>query len=208
MTTMGLMALGGKRDLPPAKPTTMNSEGYSGRIMVGTSMMLLCRWSRTRRDQSRKRRSRFLACFGKSHLFDRQERAADCIRLSTHITRSSTSVPRNRVFASYAKRCGTERVPPLNPASFGKLVRIIFPGIQTRRLGVRGESKYHYVELALIIDDGEPDRPCVSRLQSMARDSASRRGSVNPVQSRSVKICTAPASTSGRAPDHEFFFKM
>ena len=41
---------------------------------------------------------------------------------------------------------------PLNPASFGKLVRIIFPGIQTRRLGIRGESKYHYVDLTLIDD--------------------------------------------------------
>jgi regulatory factor X len=40
-------------------------------------------------------------------------------------------------------------VQPLNPASFGKLVRVIFPGIQTRRLGIRGESKYHYVDLAL-----------------------------------------------------------
>lgn len=41
---------------------------------------------------------------------------------------------------------------PLNPASFGKLVRVIFPGIATRRLGVRGESKYHYVDLALVDD--------------------------------------------------------
>lgn len=61
-------------------------------------------------------------------------------------------MPRNRVFSHYATRCGTERVPPLNPASFGKLVRIIFPGIQTRRLGMRGESKYHYVDLSLIED--------------------------------------------------------
>lgn len=38
----------------------------------------------------------------------------------------------------------------LNPASFGKLVRIIFPNVQTRRLGVRGESKYHYVDLSVI----------------------------------------------------------
>lgn len=38
----------------------------------------------------------------------------------------------------------------LNPASFGKLVRIIFPNVQTRRLGVRGESKYHYVDLTVI----------------------------------------------------------
>ncbi|KAK6439511.1 hypothetical protein LTR95_004279 [Oleoguttula sp. CCFEE 5521] len=62
---------------------------------------------------------------------------------------AKTSVPRNRVYTQYGTRCGTERVVPLNPASFGKLVRVIFPGIQTRRLGVRGESKYHYVDLAL-----------------------------------------------------------
>jgi regulatory factor X len=59
------------------------------------------------------------------------------------------------VYASYADRCATERVQPLNPASFGKLVRIIFKGIQTRRLGVRGESKYHYVDLALKSDNPE-----------------------------------------------------
>lgn len=62
-------------------------------------------------------------------------------------------MPRNRVFSHYNTRCGNERVPPLNPASFGKLVRIIFPGIATRRLGVRGESKYHYVELSLSNED-------------------------------------------------------
>ena len=49
-------------------------------------------------------------------------------------------------------------MPPLNPASFGKLVRIIFPGIQTRRLGQRGESKYHYVDLALIDEQPEVHR--------------------------------------------------
>ena len=68
---------------------------------------------------------------------------------------AKTSVPRNRVYSQYANRCGTERVVPLNPASFGKLVRVIFPGIQTRRLGVRGESKYHYVDLAL--EDEQPN---------------------------------------------------
>lgn len=58
-------------------------------------------------------------------------------------------MPRSIVYASYADRCATECVTPLNPASFGKLVRIIFKDIATRRLGVRGESKYHYVDLAL-----------------------------------------------------------
>ncbi|KAK2590928.1 hypothetical protein QQS21_011389 [Conoideocrella luteorostrata] len=65
------------------------------------------------------------------------------------------SVPRGRVYANYASRCATERITVLNPASFGKLVRVLFPGLKTRRLGVRGESKYHYVNFSLI--DDQPD---------------------------------------------------
>lgn len=56
------------------------------------------------------------------------------------------------MYCCYAERCGSEHVSVLNPASFGKLVRIIFPNVQTRRLGVRGESKYHYVDLTVIED--------------------------------------------------------
>lgn len=64
-------------------------------------------------------------------------------------------MPRGRVYANYASRCATERITVLNPASFGKLVRVLFPGLKTRRLGVRGESKYHYVNFALV--DDQPD---------------------------------------------------
>lgn len=71
-------------------------------------------------------------------------------RLQVRCQQGKDSVPRNRVYTHYAQRCGNDRVDTLNPASFGKLVRIIFPGIQTRRLGQRGESKYHYVNLVLI----------------------------------------------------------
>ena len=90
------------------------------------------------------------------------------LRLYSHCVRSkSVSVPRSRVFSSYANGCGTERVPPLNPASFGKLVRIIFPGIATRRLGIRGESKYHYVDLALITQDNHAESMAGPRAQSV-----------------------------------------
>jgi regulatory factor X, other len=65
------------------------------------------------------------------------------------------SVPRGRVYANYASRCATERTTVLNPASFGKLVRVLFPGLRTRRLGVRGESKYHYVNFTLADDAPE-----------------------------------------------------
>ncbi|KAJ4524187.1 hypothetical protein HRR83_002307 [Exophiala dermatitidis] len=83
--------------------------------------------------------------------------------LQENCQRSSNSVRRDRVFTRYTERCGNERVPTLNPASFGKLVRIIFPNVQTRRLGVRGESKYHYVDLSLVVDDD--DRQYVSTAQ-------------------------------------------
>ena len=69
------------------------------------------------------------------------------------------SVPRSRVYANYVSRCATERVTVLNPASFGKLVRVLFPGLKTRRLGVRGESKYHYVNFSLVDDQPELTSP-------------------------------------------------
>lgn len=71
-------------------------------------------------------------------------------RLKENCRKSTGSVRRDRVYCCYAERCGSEHVSVLNPASFGKLVRIIFPNVQTRRLGVRGESKYHYVDLTVI----------------------------------------------------------
>ena len=59
------------------------------------------------------------------------------------------------MYSNYVSRCATERVTVLNPASFGKLVRVLFPGLKTRRLGVRGESKYHYVNFSLKEDQPE-----------------------------------------------------
>ncbi|KIW71621.1 hypothetical protein PV04_03763 [Phialophora macrospora] len=92
--------------------------------------------------------------------------------------RSSNSVRRDRVFTRYTERCGNERVPTLNPASFGKLVRIIFPNVQTRRLGVRGESKYHYVDLSLIMDDDDrPYAPPVERPSTSSGNQHERHAS-------------------------------
>ncbi|KAI0104853.1 RFX DNA-binding domain-containing protein [Nemania sp. FL0031] len=81
--------------------------------------------------------------------------------LSQVCTKGKGSVPRGRVYANYASRCATERITVLNPASFGKLVRVLFPGLRTRRLGVRGESKYHYVNFTLAEDQPELKEPTV-----------------------------------------------
>ena len=69
----------------------------------------------------------------------------------------------------------------LNPASFGKLVRIIFPNVQTRRLGVRGESKYHYVDLS--IKDQDP--------QSAAESGVMLNGNLRSACERDIDASTS-----------------
>ena len=66
--------------------------------------------------------------------------------------------------------CASERVTVLNPASFGKLVRVLHPGLKTRRLGQRGESKYHYVGFSLKHDNPNVPEPQVNQAtQSFAQ---------------------------------------
>ncbi|OQD80704.1 hypothetical protein PENANT_c033G02566 [Penicillium antarcticum] len=134
------------------------------------------------------------------------------IWLRENCRKSTGSVRRDRVYCCYAENCGTERVSVLNPASFGKLVRIIFPNVQTRRLGVRGESKYHYVDLSVI----EEKQQKLAPLNPQANQSVngplppSRPASALRSRSASVQQPTAdtavfpspPTSFAPRFPSH------
>lgn len=42
------------------------------------------------------------------------------------------------------RHCNDNKLDAVNAASFGKLIRSVFTGLRTRRLGTRGNSKYHY----------------------------------------------------------------
>lgn len=42
------------------------------------------------------------------------------------------------------RHCNENKLDAVNAASFGKLIRSVFNGLRTRRLGTRGNSKYHY----------------------------------------------------------------
>ncbi|XP_013415533.1 transcription factor RFX4, partial [Lingula anatina] len=53
-------------------------------------------------------------------------------------------IPRNQLYLHYLDFCDKNRSQPVNAASFGKIIRQQFPSITTRRLGTRGQSKYHY----------------------------------------------------------------
>lgn len=54
------------------------------------------------------------------------------------------NVPRQGLYFSYRRVCDNYNIPHINTATLGKAIRLCFPTIKTRRLGVRGNSKYHY----------------------------------------------------------------
>ncbi|CAI6363608.1 unnamed protein product [Macrosiphum euphorbiae] len=54
------------------------------------------------------------------------------------------SLLRSTIYDNYLTHCSETKLDPLNAPSFGKLIRSVFTGLQTRRLGTRGNSKYHY----------------------------------------------------------------
>ncbi|CAH8864567.1 unnamed protein product [Trichobilharzia szidati] len=59
-------------------------------------------------------------------------------------TAEGVSLPRSTLYFHYLHHCNEHKLEPMNPASFGKLIRSVFYGLRTRRLGTRGNSKYHY----------------------------------------------------------------
>lgn len=63
---------------------------------------------------------------------------------SSYISYPDGNVSRQGLYGSYLRICQQYDIKPINSASFGKSVRQSFPNIKTRRLGVRGNSKYHY----------------------------------------------------------------
>ncbi|KAG0678886.1 hypothetical protein C6P42_000325 [Pichia californica] len=69
--------------------------------------------------------------------------------------------PRNVVYSRYVEICKKFNINQICNAAFGKLVKVFCPGIKTRRLGVRGSSRYNYCGIELIdntevnIDDND-----------------------------------------------------
>ena len=47
------------------------------------------------------------------------------------------SLRRSTLYNYYLHHCEEQRLEPVNPASFGKLIRSVFLGLRTRRLGTR-----------------------------------------------------------------------
>ncbi|KAJ8270450.1 hypothetical protein GJAV_G00114830 [Gymnothorax javanicus] len=89
--------------------------------------------------------------------------------LDNYETAEGVSLPRCSLYYNYLRHCQEQKLDPVNAASFGKLIRSVFMGLKTRRLGTRGNSKYHYYGIRL-----KPDSP-LNRLQEDSQYMAMRQ---------------------------------
>jgi regulatory factor X 1/2/3 len=74
--------------------------------------------------------------------------------LENYETAEGVSLPRSTLYNHYLRHCAANKIDAVNAASFGKLIRSVFIGLKTRRLGTRGNSKYHYYGIRI-----KPDSP-------------------------------------------------
>ncbi len=63
--------------------------------------------------------------------------------LDNYETVEGVSLPRSTLYCHYLLHCQEQKLEPVNAASFGKLIRSVFMGLRTRRLGTRWEKSGH-----------------------------------------------------------------
>lgn len=94
------------------------------------------------------------------------------------------SLARSTLYSHYLSHCKDNSLEPVNPASFGKLIRSVFSNLRTRRLGTRGNSKYHYYGLRI-----KPSSPLMQVVCDEKSIVASSSGSSSFVQACNVGNC-------------------
>lgn len=57
--------------------------------------------------------------------------------LENYETAEGVSLPRCTLYNHYLRHCAANKIDAVNAASFGKLIRSVFIGLKTRRLGTR-----------------------------------------------------------------------
>lgn len=75
-------------------------------------------------------------------------------------------MPRSALYSHYLDFCEKNNLSPVNAASFGKIIRHTFPNLKTRRLGTRGQSKYHYYGITIKSTSPYYDTVCNAARQS------------------------------------------
>ncbi|KAJ9593861.1 hypothetical protein L9F63_027495, partial [Diploptera punctata] len=111
--------------------------------------------------------------------------------LENYETAEGVSLPRSTLYNHYLRHCNEHKLDPVNAASFGKLIRSVFLGLRTRRLGTRGNSKYHYYGIRV-----KPG----SSLNQLSEDGASSAVRQQPSSQKRYKFLSGGSNHSNSSP--------
>ncbi|KAL1465706.1 hypothetical protein WDU94_005253 [Cyamophila willieti] len=104
--------------------------------------------------------------------------------IDNYETAEGVSLPRSSLFNHYIRHCAENKLDAVNAASFGKLIRSVFIGLRTRRLGTRGNSKYHYYGIRV-----KPDSP-LNNIQVSDENGSPRGGKKYKLVKKPIRIQT------------------
>lgn len=110
--------------------------------------------------------------------------------MENYETAEGVSLPRSTLYNHYMRHCNEHKLDAVNAASFGKLIRSVFTGLRTRRLGTRGNSKYHYYGIRLkpgsnLVANDEKPQPILNSGQNAAPSHATSTHSGRPRKNNS-----------------------
>ncbi|KAM6381936.1 LOW QUALITY PROTEIN: DNA-binding protein RFX8 [Alca torda] len=105
------------------------------------------------------------------------------------------TVPRWLLYELYMEGCSPNSKYQVNSATFGKLIRLVFPGLGTRRLGTRRNTRYHYDGIAI-----KKDSSFYARYFSLSEKNYHRHRSPGEASSSAWQPST-PAGTGNWSSD-------
>ncbi|KAK8849661.1 hypothetical protein IAR55_004996 [Kwoniella newhampshirensis] len=142
------------------------------------------------------------SCTGNFHEKAKRAWVEKWLTLSYMYPAHNAAVSRQRLYNSYTLSCQDYGQLPITAATFGKIVKSVFPGIQSRRFGGRGHSKFHYISLApAVLTEKERLSPfndvgSASMTSTISTKSGANRSS--SVRQRAISVdgpCQRPCKT-------------
>lgn len=123
--------------------------------------------------------------------------------MENYETAEGVSLPRSTLYNHYMRHCNDNKLDAVNAASFGKLIRSVFMGLRTRRLGTRGNSKYHYYGIRIkpgsSLNNQMEDKPSLAGQNAQASSSSGSRQSKRSVKTESYEACSQFLGDGSRA---------
>ncbi|XP_065597214.1 DNA-binding protein RFX8 [Cyrtonyx montezumae] len=113
------------------------------------------------------------------------------------------TIPRWLLYEMYLENFHPNDNKKVNSATFGKLLRIVFPGLRTRRLGTRGNARYHYDGITIKEDSSFHGRYCFLLSQKKYHRQCSPRKNVSAWQLSTPTVTGADACSSGDAAGYK-----